>query len=137
VDTPNFDSVVSFSQSLSQWSVLIIGGLTALLLGDSHLSSSRRRVRLIYLLFLPSWLFLLLSVFMGVKVQRNFLALKLLLGANVEATKLALNNHMSCQLTFIEVGLWFIGGWLLCYLLWWVFSEEAAASRKAKHEKAA
>jgi hypothetical protein len=78
VDAPDFQSVVSFSQSLSQWSVLIIGGLTALLLGNSHLSSSRRIIRMIYLLILPSWLFLLLSVFMGVKVQRNFLALKIL-----------------------------------------------------------
>ena len=132
MDAPDLQSVVSFSQSLSQWCVLIIGGLTALLLGDSHVSSSNRKVRLIYLLFLPTWLFLLMSVFMGVKVQRNFLALRVLPAVNADGAKLALNGHMSCQLTFMEIGLWFIGAWLFCYLFWWVFSEEAAASRKAK-----
>jgi hypothetical protein len=48
-----------------------------------------------------------------------------------------LNEHMSLQLTFMEVGLAFIGGWLLCYLLWWIFSKEAAAIGRAKNEKAA
>jgi hypothetical protein len=137
MDTSSFESVISFSQSLSQWSVLIIGGLTALLLGDSHLSSSRKIVRGIYLLFLPSWIFLFSSIFMGVKAQRNFLALKVLANANVAATRMEMNDHISCQLTFMQIGLGFIGCWLVCYLLWWVFSKEAAASRKAKNEKAA
>jgi len=119
-----FDSVVSFSQSLSQWSVLIIGGVTALLLGNSHISPTKKVARSIYLLFLPSWGFLLWSIFMGVKVQRNFLALKLLSNADVSAIKVELNHHMSRQLTLMETGLCFIGAWLLCYLIWWVFCRE-------------
>lgn len=132
----DFDSVVSFSQSLSQWSVLIIGGVTALLVGDSHLSSSRKIVRGIYLLFLPSWGLLLASIFMGVKVQRNFLALKLLSNADISTIKVEMNDRMLYQLAFMEIGLGFIGLWLLCYLAWWVFSNEASAIRKAKNEKA-
>jgi len=131
-----FDSVVSFSQALSQWSVLIIGGVTALLLGESHLSSSRKGIRSLYLLFLPSWICLFRSIYMGVKVQRNFLALKLLSNADVPATKVEINNHMLRQLASMEFGLSFIGVWLLCYLFWWVFSDEASAFRKAKNEKA-
>src|SRR5437667_9330624 len=94
VDIHEFDSVVTFSQSLSQWAVVIIGGTAALLLGNSHVRPSNILVRLVYLLFVPAWIFLLLSTWMGVKVQRNFLALKLLEKADVSATKIAMNDHL-------------------------------------------
>jgi hypothetical protein len=137
IETQNFDSVISFSQSLSQWSVLIVGATSAVLLGDSHLSPPRVPLRLIYFLFVPAWFFLLLSTWMGVKVQRNFLALKLLSKADVEGVKIELNQHLNCQLSLMQIGLFFVAVWLVAYLFWWVLEREDAANGRVTNEKSA
>jgi len=131
-DIHDFDSVISFSQSLSQWAVVVIGGTAALFLGNSHVRPWNMLVRLIYLLFIPAWIFLLLSTWMGVKVQRNFLALKLLQQTDPSATKIALNNHLRCQLSFMQVGLTWVGLWLGCYLFWWIFNRQMSTTSEVK-----
>src|SRR5258706_10433129 len=135
IETPSVDSVITFSQSLSQWAVVIVGGTTAVLLGNSHLSPHSRRLRSSYLLFLPAWVFLLLSTWMGVKVQKNFLALKLLAKVDAEGAKIDMNQHLGYQLSYMQLGLVFIGIWLVFYLFWWVFVREVTGGGKAVNEK--
>ena len=128
-----FDSVITFSQSLGQWTVLILGGTVALLMGNSHISP-KGKLRGIYLIFLPVWGCLLWSNSMGVKVQRNYLALKLLQNVDPIATKNELNQNLMAQIVRMEWALGLISIWLVIYLIWWVFSAKAVEAA-AKNEK--
>jgi hypothetical protein len=74
---------------------------------------------------------------MGVKVQRNFLALKLLSKADVEGVKIELNQHLNCQLSLMQIGLFFVAVWLVAYLFWWVLEREDAANGRVTNEKSA
>ncbi len=129
VDSPDFSVVITFSQSISQWVILIVAGTTALILGKSHVSPSGKPFRLIYLLLLPAWALFALSVWEGVKVQRHFLALKILAPADTTGIKRGINHDLWWQLRLMEFGLGVVVAFLVCYLFWWTFSAEAASDR--------
>ncbi len=124
------ESAVAFSQSLSQWTVVIVGSSVAILLGTSYRRPKRPAMRLSFLLFLPSWCFLVRSLYMGVAAQRNLLAFLLLKNAEKPAIKTELNRHLYSQISSMYIGLAILGTWLLLYLLWWIFSRELNAQEQ-------
>ena len=114
------ETAVAFSQAISQWAVLILGGSVALLLGSSYLRPRTRRGRCWYLLFLPAWGCFLFSLKMGMNAQQNLLALTNFANANGVATKTELSDSISKQMSTFEAGLSILGIWLLGYLFWWI-----------------
>ena len=113
-------TAIGFSQSLSQWSVLIIGGSVAALVASSNWRPARRKVRFIYLLFLPALGFLLESAYYGVAAQRNCLAMMLLANADTDGAKIELNEHLGLQLVTMQRGILFIGLRFFAFLVWWI-----------------
>lgn len=126
----DFTSVVSFSQSLSQWAVGIIAGSVALLLSTSNWRPKKLPVRLIYFLFLPAWGLLLYSLKEAVDVQRNVLALSRLANPDVHGILLEMNNNLYDQIIWMQIALGILCLWLVAYLFWWVFDRELDASTK-------
>jgi hypothetical protein len=120
----DFTSVVSFSQSLSQWAVGIIGGSVALLLSTSNWRPRRRSMRLLYLLFLPAWALLLLSLQMAVYVQQNVLAFSRIVNPDVRETLIEMNSNLYHQILFMQIALACLCLWLVAYLFWWIFGRE-------------
>lgn len=123
-------TVIDFSQSLSQWSVLLIGGSVAALLGTDNWRPRRPWVRGIYLLFFPALAFLFTSTYFGVAAQRNCLALMLLANPDIPGTKHALNSNLSWQLENMQVGLCILGAWFAGFLLWWIFDRGIDSEKK-------
>ena len=78
-----------------------------------------------YLLFLPGWFFLGVSVFYGEKVSRRFAASAF---TDDEATLLEIGNRMNIeygrQRLFFQLALLTFGVWLVAMLLWWVSTGE-------------
>jgi len=120
----DFTSVVSFSQSLSQWAVGIIGGSVALLLSTSNWRPRKLSMRLVYLLFLPAWALLLWSLQMAVDVQKNILAFSRLVNPDVHETLIEMNSHLYYQILCMQIALAFLCLWLVAYLFWWIFGRE-------------
>lgn len=119
------ESAVAFSQAVSQWEVLIIGGSIAVLLGSSYLRPRSPRGRSWYLLFVPAWGFLFYSLYMGMSAQQNVLALSNLKNVDVGPTKEELARHIARQISTFEIGLAILGVWLVIYLAWWIWSAPA------------
>jgi hypothetical protein len=123
-------TVISFSQSLSQWSVLLIGGSVAALLGTSNWRPRRSWVRIIYLLFVPALTYLFASTYYGVAAQKNCLALMLIVNPNAAGARLALNGNLRSQLADMQIGFSFLGVWFLAFLLWWIFDKGIDPDKK-------
>jgi hypothetical protein len=129
-DLDSLKTAISFSQSLSQWSVVIIGGSVAALVGTSNWRPAKTRIRCIYLLFLPALTLLFVSAYYGVAAQRNCLAMMLMAKADANGAKLELNENLGSQLVFMQWGVVFIGLWFLLFLIWWIFDSGIDPDRK-------
>ena len=99
-----------------------------MLVGNSYISP-KGKLRWIYFIFILVWGCLLSANYFGVKVQRNYLALKLLQNVDAVVTKTEMNANLWCQIQCMEWALGFIAVWLLLYLFWWILCDEAAAMR--------
>jgi hypothetical protein len=126
----NFASVVTFSQSLSQWAVGILGGSIAVLLSTSNWRPQKLWVRLIYFLFLPAWGLLLFSINLGVKVQENVLAISHLVNPDMRLILAEMNQNLYGQLRWMQVALVILCVWLVAYLCWWIFGRDQDPAAK-------
>jgi hypothetical protein len=122
-------TVINFSQSLSQWSVLLIGGSVAALLGTSNWRPRRDWMRKLYLLFAPALGFLFASAYYGVAAQRNCLALMLFKNPDARAIS-ELNGNLRWQLTHMQIGFCFLGIWFAAFVFWWVFDRTIDVDKK-------
>jgi|GEM_PF-2316811 len=127
-DTKAFEAAVSLAQSLTQWAYLIIGGSVLILVGREYHRPSKLGLRTFYLLFIPGWACLALSIYHGVRVQRAYLGYLLRPQPNLAEFKEAMNSDAYAQMSRMHWGLGFLALWLLIYLSWWVFGKTVQAS---------
>ena len=127
-----FESVQALAQSISQWNLLIIGGSMVVIVSTSYYRPDTRRVRTAYLLFLPAWAFLALSIYKGIKVQGSYVAYLLAARENngllISTIAHDMNADITRQIAYLEWALLFLAGWLVIYILWWIFSAKAQRS---------
>lgn len=112
------------SRTLIGWGLAIIGATVIAIASTSYFRPPSKRVRLTYLLFIPGWFFIGLSIRNGEKVSRRFPA-----AAFAQKRDVLLqigdfmNNEFASQLNYMQVGLFFFSLWLLVFILWWVFGD--------------
>ena len=126
VDRKSLEAAVSFAQSLAQWEFVIIGGSLLVLVGTSHRPPETRRMRALYLLFLPAWLCLGWSIYLGTKAQEAYLAYLLLPVTTIEGATKTLNRDIGNEIFWMSCGLVLLLIWLVVYLFWWVFARKHA-----------
>lgn len=117
----SLEGAVAFSQTLSQWCFLIIGGTIVILLQTSSHRPGKSYARWSYLCFFPAWIFFATSIYYGTRAQRVHLAYLLNSATNWEGARTHLNPYMNCQIWTMEAGLVCLIPWLLIILGWWVF----------------
>ncbi len=128
-----FEGIVTFSQSLSGWSLLIAGGSIVVLVGTGYYRPRTRWTRLIYLAFLPGWFFLGHSMFYGVQVQRaNLGYLFAAEGSPLGQYKSAVNDDALGQILAFQHAVYCFGVWLVLYFLWWLWNQEAEITTGSK-----
>jgi hypothetical protein len=112
------------SRNLIGWGLTIIGASVIAIASSSYFRPPSKRVRLTYLLFIPGWLLIGLSIRNGEKVSRRFAAAAF---AQRRDTLLqigdSINNDFGSQLTCMQWGLGFFSLWLLAFIVWWVFGD--------------
>jgi len=106
-DTKPWESALAFSQSLSQWALLVTAGSIVILVGASYRRPQSLRFRLIYLLFVPGWIFLATSLFHGMQVQSAYVAY--LLGRGITQAD-QMNQESSGQINSLFISLAFFAG---------------------------
>ena len=124
LDPAPFAAVAASAQTIMGWALLIIGGSVLALLQRSYVRSRRVLVRLLYLLFVPGWVFLALSIYSGTRVQGVYLAALFVSHPDPQRLKFTINSDFADQLQNLRYGLLFFSLWLVAYLLWWIFTTE-------------
>lgn len=127
----SFSAVSGSSQQLVNLASALLGGSVALVIGTSHMSPKSRRARMIYLILLPTWAFLVRSILAGDTVLRKYLAATI---ANVPERVMEIfeeaNGMYATQLNCLRLAILFFAIWLVIYMIWWVFYREPNAGEK-------
>jgi len=128
-DTDFFQAAQALGQSLSQWALLTIGGSLIVVVSTSYYRPKTRRMRLAYLLFLPAWVLLALSIFNGAIIQRSYVAFLVASRGTItpeNANKIAqrITRATESQIWYLQWALVCLGVWLFIYLLWWIRSKD-------------
>jgi hypothetical protein len=109
--------------TLTGWSLAILGATVAGIVAGEFLRPAAK-VRYIYLLFIPGWLLLGVSIWYGDKVTRRLAAAAFT--DNQETLRSignAMNSEFADQRWYFQLALLAFGCWLICLLIWWVFAK--------------
>jgi hypothetical protein len=119
------EAAVAFSQSLSQWAYIVLGGSVALLFKE--LRPSNRLLRHSFWTFIPGWALLVFSIYQGMKVQSAHIAYLMNPNPLRDLTVLSFNRHASKQTWSMEFGLGIFALWLVFFLAYWIRHPNSSA----------
>ena len=113
--------VVENSAQLSTWALAVGGGSVLAVLSTSYHRPTQLRLRLPYLLFLPGWLCLGYSLYLGNAIVGKHMAALMVKQEHVRAIASSINDLYSDQRSYLLYALVCFAVWLVIYLLCWVF----------------
>jgi len=114
-------SMAENSRSLMGWALTIIGGSILAIVSTSYLRPLSRKIRLVYLLFIPGWVLVGWSLYYGDSIsRRNNAATFMSSRQKLSEIGGLMNREFDYQLTLFKYGLLVFSIWLLIYLIWWV-----------------
>jgi hypothetical protein len=114
--------IISGSNSITTWSMSIIAASLLAIISSSYVKPVGKWTKLIYLVFIPGWIYLALAINAGnIIVRRSMMAT--LNPARISFIIEKINDDYAQQLNDFNMALIFFGIWLLLYLIWWVFQD--------------
>ncbi|MFH1580629.1 MAG: hypothetical protein ABIC39_00900 [Pseudomonadota bacterium] len=122
------------SAQLVTWALAVVAGSVATIVSTSYLRPMKRAVRLIYLFFLPGWVFLGLSIYYGEKISRRYIAAKLVPEKTLGEIAKFVNQDFGCQRLNLEIGLIIFALWLVTFLFWWVFGDWSVSDQSKENK---
>jgi len=118
------------SQGLNNWCLLIITASIAAIVSTSYLRPTNKIFRALYLLFIPGWILISLSIFYGVGISRRYMAAMLTPKLDVIREIIGkVSLEFDWQLSFLQWGLAIFAIWVLAFLLFWVFDEKLISNK--------
>jgi hypothetical protein len=130
-DSKFFEAAQALAQALSQWALLIIGASMIIIVSTDYYRPKTRRMRFVYLWFIPSWALLATSIYRGIQVQGTYVAY-LVAARNknaVEKIALKMNEDTLSQIWFLKAGLIFLAIWLVTYFWLWVWFDKISEDK--------
>lgn len=129
-------TIAQSSSTLVGWSITILGGTFLVILSSSFNRPSSLLFRLTYLLFVPAWIHLFLSINKGDSISGRVVAARIAeakFPERIVDIMSEINLDLASQRSYFSYSLFFLVLWLLSYLLWWIFSpnKEEEASDKS------
>jgi hypothetical protein len=115
---------VSFSQSLSQWAYIIMGGSVAILFRDLKYRPKDNVVRLSFWLFVPGWASLIVSIYQGIRVQERYVARWMNPNPQINEIVTKFNFHTVWQIRSMELGVLCFALWLVVFLARWIIHRD-------------
>ncbi len=120
------------SRNLAGWALAIIAGSILAIASTSYLRPGSRHMRKIYLLFIPGWILISLTLYNGDQLSRGYTATMF---AQTHERLLAIGGNMNSQfadqLTYFNLALIPFALWLLLFVLWWVFVDPQDPTSKS------
>lgn len=118
---------VSFSQSLSQWAYIVIGGSVAILFRDLKYRPKDNVVRHSFWLFAPGWAALVFSIYQGIRVQERYIARWMNPNPQVDDIIVKFNLHTVRQICGMKIGIFFFAVWLGFFLVRWITHQDESS----------
>jgi hypothetical protein len=116
---------IALATTLNSWALVMVGGSILAILSTSYYRPKRLLFRASYLIFVPAWVFLSLSLRAGTRVQGVYLAAMYSHHPNMDKLRDAQNADLVSQQQFMWLGLGTFGLWIVLYLAWWIFNQES------------
>ena len=116
----------SGASTLTGWTLAILGATTAGFVGSKYLRPTGK-MRYLYLLFIPGWLLLGISMWFGEKVVRRAIAAAFAVNDQHRLMDIGqqMNADYEWQRLFFQMALVVFACWLIGLLLWWVGHKES------------
>jgi hypothetical protein len=118
------EGITDLSQTFTTWTFSALAGSFLAIIGNSHIRPSALKHRLVYLIFIPAWIALALSIWYGTSVQRRIAACGILNDEHIEGSVRASSWDFGIQINSFLVGMGLLALWLGAYLLWWVYNKQ-------------
>lgn len=115
--------ILDSSAQLSASGLAVFGGTVAAILGTSYRRPIALRWRLPFLLFVPGWLCVGWSLYLGNVIAGRYLAATMIRQTDLMEIAGRINDNYADQRDWLLVSLLFFGTWLVIYLYYWVFVE--------------
>jgi hypothetical protein len=115
----SLELAVAFSQSLSQWAYIVLGGSVAILLKDLKYRPKDSLLRHSFWLFLPGWFCLAGCIFEGIRVQQHYVA-RWMFNSPTKDIVNKFNSDTALQIWFMKAGLCIFAVWLAAFLIRWI-----------------
>ncbi len=110
----------SFSQSLSQWSYIVLGGSVAIILRDLKYRPKDNLIRHSFWVFIPGWVCLAFSIYEGIRVQQRYVARWMNPSPQINEIVEKFSRHTLLQIRSMEIGLFCFALWLSFFLVRWI-----------------
>jgi hypothetical protein len=122
--TPVLDYVLASSGQLTAWALAVSGGTVAAIVSTSYRRPRHLKWRLPFLLFVPGWLCIAYSLYVGNILSGKFLASKMVQPDKLREISSKINDLYDDQRNFLLYSLGFFGLWLMIYLVTWTLTDE-------------
>ncbi len=123
MDTLNvLKQIAESSAQLSTSALAIFGGTVAAILGTSYRRPLQFGWRLPFLLFIPGWFCLGISMYLGSVIEGRYLAATMVKQTEWLNIAARINDDYASQRIWLLYSLAFFGAWLVGYLLYWVLA---------------
>ncbi len=118
------------SSSLITWAMSIFAGSILLITSTSYFRPAKLKIRLIYISFIPAWIFSFLSIYYGNEISKRVPAAVLAGKGGTKQLKILngiaelTNCEYEYQLLYFQLALFFLSIWLILYLIWWIYTKQ-------------
>lgn len=120
MDVNGIQAIALGANTFVTWSMSIIGASLLAILSTSYVKFDGKYLKLIYLLFIPGWIWLGLAIESGESIARRAIMATVSPG-QINSIADKMNDEFISLLHYFNLGLISFGSWLLIFLLWWVF----------------
>ena len=151
MDLEALKSITEYSNYINDLAFKLVVATLAIILTTSYVKPVAKKWKIIYLVFIPGWLFLYFSISNNVKLNRSALMAQVIYNdidsfkkynkidsvaisdtvsvinkkvTNLNQTFVEVNSSFSRQLNFFKCSLIAFAIWLLAYLFWWIFFDK-------------
>ena len=115
--------VMDSSSQLSAWALAIGGGTVAAIVSTSYRRADSLLWRLPYLFFIPGWICIGYSLYLGNNLVGKYLASIMVRQEQIVSIASQVNDCYADQRAYLLYSLVFFGLWLLIYTISWVFTD--------------
>jgi hypothetical protein len=111
------------SDKINTWSLSVFGGSLLAIFSTSYLQPESKYFKLVYLLLIVGWIFLVLSIKFGINISGRSMAAELVHDKEEKLKEIFFksNTDFEKQLSYFKKALFVFALWLTTYLIWWIF----------------